>query len=810
MLSAARPVAAARGTPASLAFLPPLPFVMLRSFLLLAVCAVLGLWAPDAAAQDDAPRVVSASRVHTSVPLRDLMAQPGLPRTTVPYVVPNKLHDFDKARPAVDQPGFADPVLDLGRGGAGPGTVLRSFEGVSDDDNAAVARRVVPPDTNGDAGPNHYVQWANLSAKFFDKQGTLLLGPVAGNIFWQGLGGPCQTRNDGDPVILYDALADRWVAMQFMLQEVVTGSGSNALCFAVSVGPDPTGAYHQYQFNNPYFPDYPKFGIWPDAYYATTRAFGAPGGFRMEALAFERAAMLSGQPADMVSFFIPNNPSGSGVDGFLPADLDGPAPPAGTPGLFVGGPVTSPNRIRIYGLAVNWSNPGAATFRLLNSLTPASYDRSLGDIRQPSPGEGLSALTFTLMHRVQYRNFGTRQTLVLNHNVDAGGDRAGVRWYELRNAAGNTGAGWSLYQQGTYAPNDGLERWMGSAALNGRGDLGLAYAVSGTTLFPSIRFTGQTADASGSGQMNVAETTLLTGTGAQVNSSNRWGDYSMLSVDPSDDRTFWYTQEYYQSTGSFDFKTRIAAFTLPGAAPVTVTITPTSPPPPVVLQRGDVVSFDVTFDVAAGGPSSFQLWTEADLPGGATRSPLIGPNTITVSPPATVTQSFSQQVPGRAPLGSYTYRAEVGTFPNTVLSSDAFSAQIVPGAARDGAPADWQAFDASGALLTGPQRYDLRASAGEAEALSRGDAPTEATLSAAYPNPFVAATTLGFALPAASEVTLEVLDVLGRRVALLAEGTREAGPHTVAWDASALPSGAYLVRLVAGGAVQTRRVTLLR
>src|SRR5690606_29894229 len=170
--------------------------------------------------------------------------------------------------------------------------------------------------------------------------------------------------------------------MQFQI------SVGNDLCVAVSATPDPTGAYHQYEFDFQFFPDYPKMGVWPDAYYATTRSFG--GGFRgQEAVAFEREKMLQGLPAQMVLF---NVPGGGGTDGFLPADLDGPPPPAGTPGLFVGSP--SSQQLRVYGLGVNWASPGSSTFTLLDTLNPASFDTGLGNIPQPSPGESLATLSF--------------------------------------------------------------------------------------------------------------------------------------------------------------------------------------------------------------------------------------------------------------------------------------------------------------------------------------------------------------------------------------------------------------------------------
>ncbi len=241
--------------------------------------------------------------------------------------------------------------------------------------------------------------------------------------------------------------------------------------------------------------------------------------------------------------------------------------------------------------------------------------------------------------------------------------------------------------------------------------------------------------------------------------------------------------------------------------PLTVTITPTNPTPPVVLQRGDDVFFDITFDVGASGPSSFEFWTESVLPNGSVRSPLIGPNTVNVSPPATVTLSFSQRVPNVAPFGSYTYRVEAGTFPNTVLDSDAFAAQIVSG--REAGPDDWQAFDAGGQLVEASTVYDFR-SEPSAEAASSATVPETFTLAAAYPNPFQSETTLTLDVPEASRVSVAVYDVLGRRVAMLLDDEVEAGIHRVAFDGSRLASGLYLVHASGAGASATQRVTLVR
>jgi hypothetical protein len=744
--------------------------------LALALLLLVG-WATEAPAQDAAPLVVSASRVHTSAPLRDLPIRPGAHRTLPPYEIPNRFHRFDR-QPLPEAPaGFVDPVLDAGLSEGGGGTVLRSFDGYSENDNIAVAQVVVPPDANGDVGPNHYVQWVNLGAKIFNKNGNLLLGPVPGNHFFQGLGGRCETENDGDPVALYDPLADRWVVMQFQI------SSGYDLCVAVSETPDPTGAYHQYEFSFVNFPDYPKLGVWPDAYYATVRSFA--GGFvGQQAIAFERARMLQGLSARMVVFDIPG---GSATDGFIPVDLDGPAPPAGTPGLFVGSPTLSPQQLRLYGLAVNWTNTSASTLTLLRTLTPAAFDGSFGNVLQPSPGESLATLSFTLMHRVQYRNFGDRQALLLNHSVDAGGDRAGIRWYELR----NTGGGWNIHQQGTFAPSDGRERWMGSVAMNGAGDIGLAYSVSSTNTFPSLRFTGQTADQSGTGLMNVDETEIHAGTGAQINSFNRWGDYSMLAVDPSDDATFWFTSEYYQTTSSFNFRTRIGAFQLPGAGgAVTLDATNTSP---LSVPAGGSVSFDYTITNGTASSATLDLYFTASP---FNRRGLI--RTVTLGAGQSVSGSFVQNVPGNAPPRDYTYTLHVGTFPNTSLASEVFTVTVLPPAAA-AAPGDGE-WTVSG--VTAPET---------AEPVRAASRVREAVLEAARPNPFFSATTLSFTLPAATDARLAVYDMLGRRVAVLHDGFADAGRHTVAFDGSRLPSGAYVARLTtAGGATLTQPLSLLR
>lgn len=520
---------------------------------------LIAAFMPTQNTQAQQAKMMQSVRNHTSQPLRS-MNVPSAPSTvTAPFAIPNKFGKFGSMKNAAPQQSIsssgADPVLQT-QDGNRSATIRRNFEGSNDDDNAAAfGFRIVPPDTEGDVGPNHYVQWINLVSEIFDKNGNTLLGPFPGNLYFAGLGGICETTNNGDPIVLYDEGANRWLVAQFALD---FAANNFAMCIAISASPDPTGSYHQYELNfGTIFPDYPKLGIWGDSYTMTTRNFGDPTGFNQSAIAMDRDAMLNGDPLQAVGFRIPREFFN---DGYLPMDADdyvsGPA-------LFGGHTAFGkarglPQVFELFELDVDWNNPGAATFTELPEVAIPPYEISGSSyVIQPN-GEALADLENFTMHRAQVRDFGTYRSMVANHTVVAKADAAGVRWYEFR----NYGSGWNLYQSGTYSPKNANDRWMASIAMNGNGDIALGYSVTGSNTYPSIYVTGQTADASGSGIMNVRETLVVAGGGSQEGSANRWGDYSKMSVDPTNDKTFWYTQEYYASTGSFDFSTRIAAFDL--------------------------------------------------------------------------------------------------------------------------------------------------------------------------------------------------------------------------------------------------------
>lgn len=412
-----------------------------------------------------------------------------------------------------------------------------------------------PPDTNGAAGTTQYVQTVNTALAVFDKaSGNVLYGPVPINTLFQPLGGRCASDNDGDPVVVFDKLAQRWVISQFAVTTTPYYQ-----CVAVSQTADATGAYNLYAFSyGSVFPDYPKMGVWPDAYYISFNMFTST--FQgAKACAYDRSAMLAGRAATQQCFQLSTS-----YGGLLPADLDGTtAPPAGSPGIFM---ARGSNSLYRWLMQVDWATPANTSFSgTPASLPVASYAAACGGgtcIPQAGVSQKLDSLADRLMFRLAYRNFGSYDSVVVTHSVQVGGTRksgnAAVRWYEVRNPRTAT----AVYQQGTFNP-DGTWRWMGSIAQDKQGNIALGYSVSSTAIHPGIRYTTRAAnDPLGTMQ---AETSILEGAGSQTGSNlARWGDYSAMTVDPVDDCTFWYTTEYLKSDGAFNWSTRIASFKFPG------------------------------------------------------------------------------------------------------------------------------------------------------------------------------------------------------------------------------------------------------
>src|ERR1044072_3532264 len=423
---------------------------------------------------------------------------------------------------------------------------------------------VAPPDTTVDVGPNHYVQWVNLRYAIYtltrDAQNqitgyNLVAGfPKNGNVVWSGFGGTCQTNNDGDPIVQYDQLADRWILTQFAVS-----STPFTQCVAVSTGPDPTGSYFRYSYSYANdFNDYPKLGVWNDAYYITYNMFRNGNTFRGNRVcAFERAQMLVGAVARQICAQT-NNQNAS----LVPSDLEGTTlPPAGTPNLLLS--ITT-NSVRFWRFAVNW---GAGTGSLTGPTTiagVAAFSRAGGGgacIPQPGTTQVLDSLADRLMYRLSYRNLPTREALVINHSVATGGV-SGIRWYELTNAAGQTMASATpvIRQRGTLAPA-GAYRGMGSAAIDQTGGIAVGYNISNsTTIKPSIRYAyrGPLDPLGTIGN----ETSVVVGPGVQTPNLARWGDYSTMSVDPVDGCQMVFTGEYIPANGNFNWTTFIHSFKL--------------------------------------------------------------------------------------------------------------------------------------------------------------------------------------------------------------------------------------------------------
>jgi hypothetical protein len=517
-----------------------------------------------------------------------------------------------------------------------------------------------PPDPNGAVGPNHYVQTVNGGYAVWGKNGALLRPPKLTNTLWSGYsttdGNACATENDGDPIVRYDRLADRWLITQFDLHNFMASgtTGPSFQCVAVSRTPDPAGAYYLYDFKyTAAVNDYAKVGVWPDAYYVSYNEFN-PNLVDSRVCAWDRAKMLAGQPATQQCFT-------TSTFGLLPADFDGSLPPpAGEPEYFAA--LGSSTSLDLFKFHVDWTNPGNSTFSSPpTALTVPAYTQACNVaacVAQPSPGNALDSLGDRLMYRLQYRNFGTHESLLANHSVTAG-TSVGVRWYELRNLTTTP----TVFQQGTYAP-DSSYRWMGSIAQDQAGDIALGYTLSSSTIKPSVALTGRLA-GDAAGQMGQGEATIVPGGGVETGTfsdgtpANRWGDYSAMTVDPTDDCTFWYTNEYYPSNGIFNWDTHIASFKFPNCGANNFSIAPS--PASATVPKGSSGTTAISTANTAGTPESATL-TAQDLPAGATAS--FSPASVTAGNSSTLTLTTDQSTP----VGTYTITV-AGTAPSAVHGS---------------------------------------------------------------------------------------------------------------------------------------------
>ena len=482
------------------------------------------------------------------VDLRDLPpAPPWKPGDPVEVVEERFSADYGVA----PDPAWVDPLRQAGEARGGFSTTVDvSFAGIPFGGGT-------PPDTVGDVGPDHYIQMVNASRfAIWDKEGVPIVPTTALNSLWTGGVSAC-TDGDGDPIVRYDRLADRWLMSEFDLS-------GNTFCIYISQGPNPvTDGWFAYDFSSIRFPDYPQYGVWPDAYYVGS--YESP---FLGLYAFDRLSMLAGDPATFQRFTVSElfGPSPRATR-ILPSDVDGPAPPAGSPNYFVrsvddtqdsGDPV---DRLEVWEYNVDFETPANSTVTQASSIFPATFTLlpcgpGIRDcIPQPGTPNLIDALFNRALRRLQYRNFGTHETLVVNQVVDIGGGVGGKRWWELRKVGDGD---WTLHQEGTYGP-DATSRFMGSLAMNAAGEIALGYSVSdGVSVLPGIRATGR-RPTDPPGTMTLDELSIIDGEGVQT-TSQRWGDYSSMNIDPSDGATFWYTTEYVNEFGMW--ATHVASFRL--------------------------------------------------------------------------------------------------------------------------------------------------------------------------------------------------------------------------------------------------------
>ncbi len=545
--------------------------------------------------------------------------------------------DFGFIGPDVQGPLWLDPLVELQQNVKSPGpdaftTPLANWAGMD--------YNIFPPDTTGDVGPNHVVQAVNGSGgstvQIWDKSGTVLKTFTMDSLSSTA---PC---NDGfcDPIVIYDGLADRWLITEFSTRSTY------AACIYVSTTPDPTGTWYAYTFDLDYY-DYPKYAVWPDAYYMGYN--GGATGYR-QVFAFDRAKMLAGQSATYQMFSVPSLP-GFGFQLVVPASVEGPTPPpAGAPGLFMrprdtevhDSPTFTPTDLmEMWAFHVDWVTPGNSTLTKLADVEIADYDCSLcgtsGNwdcMPQPDSTQAIDPIREPLHQPLQYRNWGTYETLVGGFAEDVDGtDKAAVRWFELR----RTGGVWSAYQEGVVGGGDSLHRSVTSVAMDGAGGIALGYTRTGSSVpyYPSILYAGRRSwDPLGT--MPYFDIVAQAGNSSQA-TYDRWGDYSGIGVDPADDCTFWYTTEYMSggSSATRVISLRFDADFYPDATPNTLDV---------------CVPADAVYTVTPARTCAFSgvvTMSVSGLPNGATASWSANP----VTPPGSTTLTIGNT--GSAALGAY-------------------------------------------------------------------------------------------------------------------------------------------------------------
>lgn len=553
---------------------------------------------------------------------------------------------------------------------------------------------VSPSDVNGDIGPNHYLQSINGSGGALVRIYNKLDGTAVGPAFAMetlGTGGACAS-GFGDPVVLYDELANRWILTEFT-------SGANDLCVYISNGSNPVAAtWTRYNFTMPAFPDYPHYGIWPDAIYVGANE-GATAGAR-PVYAFDRVKMLAGLPATFQRFTLPTL-AGFGFQAWQPADHDGglAPPPAAAPGIFMrhrddeshnaGSNDPTHDFVEYAQLHIDFATPANSSLTGPVAIQVSEFDSNLNGLSafnafpQPS-GQKLDPLREQVMNKLYYRNFGGYEALIGNFVTDVdGADTGGVRWFELRRSGGIANP-WTLFQEGTYAPADAggpADRWMAGSAMDETGNIALGYSVvrQSPAIPPGVRYVGRLVGDT-AGVMTTAETTLVNGGGSQ--GGERWGDYHSLSVDPVDGCTFWLTAQYVPTSS---WATRIGAFRFDECGAPTFTFNGSSNSAQVCTALGAAVvpSIQLTIGSVNGFVDPVSLAFPNPLPTGfgGTLTP------TTVVPPNTSALDLTVSGAAAPGLANIQVDAVAGTTTRS-FNTDVFVATALPAATSLLAPAD--------------------------------------------------------------------------------------------------------------------------
>jgi Bacterial Ig-like domain (group 3) len=662
-----------------------------RRFIVVVAISIAGLLTPQTAAAQHQPSLISQGP-YQSPAVRDMPPQA---RSSGP------VREIPRRRPPArpSQSEVVDPVVQTSAVTAGTSQALGQWEGLGEG-YPGFSVISVPADPNMAVGPHHIVQWVNNAFVVFDKSGQQVNAPVSDDTFW-GNSTCNQLGGFSDPVVQYDRASDRWVVGEVAIPLFPGLIGQFAQCFAVSTTSDPAGSYFMWAYGfGTSINDYPKIGLWSDAYYVTWNIFANGSTFvGAETCAWDRVAMLNGVAAPAFVCFQLSNAFAS----LLPSDLDGSAPPpAGAPNYLLNVDPGS-STLNLWKFHVDFAAPQNSTLTGPTAVAgTAAFTAPCPDtqdcIPQPATTASLDALGDRLMYRLAYRNFGDHESLVANHTVVAGTGATGVRWYEVRNPNGAPG----IYQQGTFAP-DADNRWMASIAMDQTGNIGVGYSISSSATFPSIGYSGwEVGNPLGTLQ---DETLLVMGGGSQTG-FNRWGDYSAMRIDPSDDCTFWYTQEYQATTQSANWNTRIGSFRFPSCGQsLTATATTLASSLPT-SSFGQAVTFTATV-APSTATGTVQFFDGATSLGSAVLSG--GSASITIATLAVGTHSITAAYGGDAsdagsassPLTQTVLSGPVKTSTTTTVASSSnpsksgrpvtFTATVSPA----GATGTVQFFDAS-------------------------------------------------------------------------------------------------------------------